>query len=70
MDANKALLYSTGNSAMCQYSWEGFGRNGHMYVPGQSLHCSPETLTGYAPIQNKKFKVKKKKNVKDEATKI
>ena len=38
----------------------------------ESLRCSPETtttlLTGYTPIQNKKFKVKK--NVNDEATKI
>jgi len=38
----------------------------------ESLRCSPETtttlLTGYTPIQNKKYKVKK--NVSDEATKI
>ena len=38
----------------------------------ESLRYSPETvtplLTGYTPIQNKKFKVKK--NVNDEATKI
>jgi len=36
--------------------------NGYMYVYGESLGCSPETITlliGYIPIQNKKLKTNK-----------
>ena len=75
MDTNKHLLYSTWNSAQCYVPVEmggGFEGKDTRTCMAESLRCSPETtttlLTGYTPIQNKKFKVKK--NVNDEATKI
>ena len=52
---------------MWQPGWVGdLGEIGYMYIyMAESLHHLPETiavlLTGYTPIQNKKFKVKKKK---------
>ena len=54
---------------MWQPGWVGdLGEIGYMYIyMAESLHHLPETiavlLTGYTPIQNKKFKVKKKKKV-------
>ena len=75
MDTNKHLLYSTWNSAQCYVPVEmggGFEGKDTRTCMAESLRCSTETtttlLTGYTPIQNKKFKVKK--NVNDEATKI
>ena len=63
---NKDPLYSTGNSAHCSVAaWlegEFEGQWIHVYV--WSLHYSPETITtlfiSYTPVQNKKFKRKKK----------
>ena len=64
MDTKNDLLYSTGNSAQCYVAaWmEGeFGEEVDTCVcMAVSLCGSPETitvlLTGYLPIQNKKFK--------------
>ena len=50
---------------MWQPGWEGnLGENEYMYMLAEPLHCSPESittlLTGYTPIQNKKFNIKNK----------
>ena len=65
-------------SSMLQTSLDGRGVWGRMYVcmcMAESSHCSPETtptlLIGYAPIQNKKFKVWKNcKKRKDHIRKL
>ena len=70
---NKDLLYSTGNSPQCYVAaWMG-GKFGGEWIHththththmAESLRCTPETTTilfiGYTPIQNNKFKVRKK----------
>ena len=60
---NKDLLYSTGNPAQCDMEACMGGklrRGGIRVCVAESLCCPPETittlLTGYTPIQNKKFK--------------
>ena len=65
---NKNLLYSTWNSAQCYAAaWMGgeFGGERIHIGMAESLHCSPETITTLlisdTPIQDKKFKRKKKR---------
>ena len=60
---NKALLYSTGNSAQCHMAaWMGMrlGENDTCICMAESLCSSPETVTtlssDYTPIQNLKKK--------------
>ena len=66
---SRDLLYRSWNSIQCYMAvWMGgeFGEEWiHVYAwLTYTLHCSPETirtlLTGYIPMQNKKFKVWKK----------
>ena len=66
---NRNLLYSTWNSAQCNVAaWMGGEFGGEwMYVCiAKSLCYSPVTITtlliSYTPIQNKKFKKKKKRS--------
>ena len=66
--SNKDILCSIENSAQCHVAaWMGgeLGENGYMYMYDEALHRSPETittlLTGYTPVQNKKFKNKNNK---------
>ena len=80
---NKVLLYSTGSSAQCYVAaWRG-GEFKEEWIPVYvwlCLCCPPETTTvlliSYIPIQDKKFKKKKKdqrqlhKQKKKENTKI
>ena len=63
---NKDLPYSTGNSAPRYVAaWIGGEFGGRMYMT-DSLPCSSEIITtlliAYTPIQNKKFKKKKRKS--------
>ena len=60
---NKVILSSTGTlvSVSWQPGWEGsLGSRDTCVRTAESLHCPPEAitilLTGYTPIQNKKFK--------------
>ena len=59
--ANKALLYSTGNSAVWgSLDGRGVGENGYMYVYGWvPLWCTwnyHKLLSSYTPIENKRLK--------------
>ena len=62
---NKVVWYTTGNSTYHVTAWMGeeFG-DGYMYVCGRVLSLSTETITlllmSYIPIENTKFKLKKK----------
>ena len=66
MDNQQGLLYSTGNSAQRYVAaWVGGEFGGeweHVYM-AESLRCPLETITtllsGYTPIQNKKFNKKR-----------
>ena len=61
---DKALLYSTGNSAhCCVAAWivrKFGGESIHCMCMAESVHCSPETITilliVYTPIENKRFR--------------
>ena len=58
------MAHGTLLNVMWQPGWEGgLGENGYMFMCGESLCGSPETITlliGYTPVRNKKFKRKKK----------
>ena len=66
MNNQQGIAQGTLLNVMWQPGWEGsLGRMDTCICMAESLHWSPETittlLTGYTPIQNKKFKRKKGK---------
>ena len=74
---NKDLLYGTCNSVQYYVTdgWEGrLGRMDTCICMVESLPCSPQTITtlfiGYTPIQNKKFKKKRKERRKQAASSL
>ena len=68
MDNQQGPSVYTGTSARCYVAaWIGGEFGGewiHVHVMTESLCCAPETITtvitGYTPVQNKKFKKIKK----------